>query len=383
MIGWGTTYYIPAVLAKRFEADLGLSDGIIFGAIAVMLIVSALISWPMGKLIDSKGARAIMPMGSLVFVISLALLSLAQGLWSYLACWALMGIGMTMALSNAAFAALTQIAGKDARRALGMLMLFGGMASTVFWPLTLWLDGLIGWRNACLVYAAIHGFVCLPLHWSVLLSNEQRKRVVAESDADIQGILPPNSRRMGAFLMMAIMSCSGFVSWGIDLHIITLLIEFGLGATAAVAIAALKGPAILMARAVDFISVGRISPMVSGLAAGLLTTLGLHAALLFGRESYGPLLFVIVFSFGTGLMTIVRATLPLSLLGAVGYATTLGRLALPTQIVYAFAPMVFGLIINSYGAHYALSIALIGSLFSLLALLALARLVKQNAGEKG
>jgi predicted MFS family arabinose efflux permease len=294
-----------------------------------------------------------------------------------------MGIGMTMALSNAAFAGLSQIAGKDARRALGMLMLFGGMASTVFWPLTLWLDGLIGWRTVCLVYAALHLLVCAPLHWLTLPTDEQRQRIFADSDTDLDGSLPQDARKTAALLMVAIMCCSGFVSWGIDLHIITLLGEFGLGATAAVAIASLKGPAILMARVVDFVSVGRISPMVSAVMAGLLTTLGLLAALMFGRDYYGPLLFVIIFSFGTGLMTIVRATLPLSLLGALGYATTLGRLALPTQIVYAFSPMIFGLVIDAYGANVALSIALTGSLFSLLALLALARLVELRPNTDG
>jgi MFS family permease len=378
MIGWGTTYYMPAVLVKRFEADLGLSDTIVFGAVAVMLIVSALVSWPMGRLIDRMGARPIMSIGSVLFAFSLVLLSLTQGLWSYLACWALMGVGMTMALSNAAFAALTQIAGKDSRRAIAMLMIFGGMASTMFWPLTLWLDGMMGWRNICLFYACLHVCLCLPVHWLALLSPAQRLSLATSADADLTGSLPSPMRRKAAALMVIASAGNGFVSWGLDLHLITVLMDFGLGATAAVAVAALKGPATLMARAVDVFSSGRVTPMGSALAAGVLIPAGLLLAMIFGRASYGPFLFIFVFSFGTGLMTVARATLPLTLLGAVGYATTLGRFALPTQLVYAVSPMVFGIILNKLGVSHAFVIALVAALASLLALLALARLTQVN-----
>jgi hypothetical protein len=35
----------------------------------------------------------------------------------------------------------------------------------VFWPLTNWLESVIGWRATFGTYAVLHLVVCLPLHW--------------------------------------------------------------------------------------------------------------------------------------------------------------------------------------------------------------------------
>ena len=97
-----------------------------------------------------------MAAGSLVYALSLAALAFSQGLVSYLLCWAGLGIASTLALSTPSSIALAQVAGPGARRAIGMLAIIGGFASTVFWPLSGALDVAVGWRGTLLVYAAIH-----------------------------------------------------------------------------------------------------------------------------------------------------------------------------------------------------------------------------------
>jgi hypothetical protein len=44
MTGWGTTYYLPAVLVGPIEADLRLSREIIFGGVTIMLLVGAVVA---------------------------------------------------------------------------------------------------------------------------------------------------------------------------------------------------------------------------------------------------------------------------------------------------------------------------------------------------
>jgi hypothetical protein len=58
MTGWGTTYYLPAVLVGAIEADLRLSREIIFGGVTVMLLVGALVAPRAGAYISRNGARA-------------------------------------------------------------------------------------------------------------------------------------------------------------------------------------------------------------------------------------------------------------------------------------------------------------------------------------
>ena len=69
---------------------------------------------------------------------------------------------------DAAFGALGRLYGRDARAAITTLTLFGGLASTVCWPLSAFMASEIGWRGACLVYAAIQFAVALPLYLFVI-----------------------------------------------------------------------------------------------------------------------------------------------------------------------------------------------------------------------
>jgi MFS family permease len=380
MIAWGTTYYLPAVLRHRFAAELGLSDALIFAGVGMTLVVAALLAWPVGRLMDRQGAGRFMPLGSLFLALGLLILGNSTGWLGYFLAWIVFGFGMSFAMSNAAFSALTQMAGQGARRAIVMIMLFGGLAATIFWPLTQWLDGQIGWRNICFLYAALHVLVCLPLHVMFLAgSTGLTERQDLQQD-EAAGLIPPEKRQRAAALIGIALAGNGFVSWGLDLHLITIFADFGLSTAIAVWVAAMKGPATLLARGADILSAGRLSPMTSALAAGVLIPTSLSLALLFGHGLSAALLFIVLFSFGTGLMTVARATLALVLLGSQGYATTLGRLTLPTQIIYAVSPMTFSLLIERAGTKGVILVALVASLASLAALILLSRLARRRAG---
>ncbi len=164
MIGWGTTFWLPAVMVGPLTRDLGIAPEAVFGGITVMLLVGAAAAPRFGRIIDRSGSRWPMACGSLVFAAALAVLSQATGLAGYVAAWMLIGLGTPLALTQAAAAAMSQLAGPRARQGIGLLMLLGGFSSSIFWPLSAFLDAQIGWRAMCLVFAALHVLVCVPIH---------------------------------------------------------------------------------------------------------------------------------------------------------------------------------------------------------------------------
>jgi MFS family permease len=93
-----------------------------------------------------------------------AMQGLAPNLTLYLAGWLVTGLGMACGLYEAAFGALGRLYGTHARSAITTLTLFGGFASTIFWPIGALLVETIGWRGVCLTYAALHNTIALPLH---------------------------------------------------------------------------------------------------------------------------------------------------------------------------------------------------------------------------
>jgi hypothetical protein len=72
------------------------------------------------------------------------------------------------AACTAAFATLHRISGGAYRKAVTVLTLFGGFASTVFWPLSQFLLDTAGWRAAFGVFAALNLLICLPVHLLML-----------------------------------------------------------------------------------------------------------------------------------------------------------------------------------------------------------------------
>src|SRR5207237_838302 len=78
--------------------------------------------------------------------------------------WALLGIAMAATLYEPAFAVLVQLFRRSFRRAITALTLFGGFASTVFWPLTATLMERYGWRDTALVLGVVNLVICVPLH---------------------------------------------------------------------------------------------------------------------------------------------------------------------------------------------------------------------------
>jgi MFS family permease len=162
---WGTTLYALGVLGKPIAADTGWSQSLVFGGLTVGLLVSSAVSAYIGRAIDRRGGRGIMSVGSIVMAIGLVLLSLVTEPYGYLAVWALLGIAMRMSLYDAAFAALVQVTPSRGRRAISYLTLFGGFASSVFWPIGHALNAEYGWRTTLLIFAAINIVVCLRPRW--------------------------------------------------------------------------------------------------------------------------------------------------------------------------------------------------------------------------
>src|SRR5262245_55681750 len=156
ILGWGSSFYFPAVLAEPIVADTGWSLGWVIGGVSIGLLVAGLIAPRVGAIIDRRGGRPVLAASSLLYAVGLTGIGLAPSLPIYLLAY------------DAVFAALGKLYGKEARRPITNLTLFGGFASTVCWPLSAFLAETVGWGGACFVYAALHVAVALPLQMAVM-----------------------------------------------------------------------------------------------------------------------------------------------------------------------------------------------------------------------
>src|SRR3954452_8246532 len=165
IFAWGSSYYLLTVLAQPIADDTGWPQTFIVGGISLALLVSGLIPPRIGRLIAARGGRPVLAAGAILLALGQAIIGLAPTLMAFLFGWAVIGIAMGASLYDPAFSALGKLYGGAARSRISVLTVFGGLASTVCWPISAFLVDLVGWRGTCLTYSAIQAGLCLPLIW--------------------------------------------------------------------------------------------------------------------------------------------------------------------------------------------------------------------------
>lgn len=356
-LAWASSYYLPAMLAAPMAADLGVATPTVFAAFSGAMVVSALVGPWAGLAIDRHGGRVVLAGTSLVFALGLGMLGFAQGLWTMVIAWLVIGAAMGAGLYEAAFSSLVRLYGQHARGAITGITLLAGFASTVGWPLSAWMETRFGWRNACLGWAGIHLLIGLPLNaWLPTLPSPARPERTAAADpaqaiasASPSPVAAAGGAGYATALLAFVFAATWFISTAMATHLPRMLEAAGATLAAAVAVGALVGPAQVAGRVLEFGLLRRVHPLLSARLAALAHPAGVTVLLMAGPVA-APL-FAILHGAGNGILTIAKGTLPLVLFGAQGYGARQGWLMLPARIAQALAPLLFGLALDAWGAN--------------------------------
>ncbi|GGJ39801.1 MFS transporter [Neoroseomonas lacus] len=335
ILAWGSSYYLLSLLAGPIAADTGWSLAWVFGALSVGLLVSGLVSPRIGHIIERRGGRPVLAASAILLCIGLIGLGLAPTLPVFVACWVVIGAGMGAGLYDPAFSTLGRLYGEEARPAITQVTLFGGFASTVCWPLTAVLAETLGWRGTCLAYAAIHAAVVLPLYLFGLPREVPSALVPKTVGAPAAGSLRADQRL--PFLLLAAGFTLAYATMTvIAVQLPTLLQAQGLTLAAAVGLGALIGPSQVGGRILEMVFGRRTHPIWSLVASTVLVVVGI---LVMVGVSDVAAAGIILYGMGSGIRSIARGTVPLAMFGREGYAILMGRLALPTLLATAVAPL--------------------------------------------
>ncbi len=344
IISWGTLFYTIAVLGRAMREAVGVTEIYLYAAYSTGLAVSGLLAPRVGRTIDRRGGRIVLSAGSVLAALACAALALVQGPVTLGAAWLLAGVAMAATLYDPAFATLHHLAGTSYRRAVTALTLYGGLASTAFWPLSQWLLETQGFRFAFGLYAVLHLVVCLPLH-RAFVPPHATSPPVAETAATGPGASPTRDARQVYLWLAVALTGASFVASALSAHMIEVLTVRGLTARDAVVIGALIGPMQVAGRIAEF-ALGRV---VKPLLAGTLAFATLAASLVLLTQLSGAflpaVLFAVLYGASNGVMTIVRGVVPAELFGRRDYGALLGRLAQPQFIARAVAPATFALLV--------------------------------------
>lgn len=368
LLAWATIYYVPAVATSAAAATLHASPTALLGGFSWALLITGFASPRVGRRIERQGGRGAMAAGSAIMAAGMALMAALPSLAGWYLGWTVAGVGMALGLYDATFATIGRLLGAAARPVIVGVTLFGGFASSVGWSMGVALVHALGWRGTLLAYALIHLGVIAPLVLLFVPRTEPRTPS-ATPDAELR---PPSPAppRAGFLLLATFFSVRSAISALVSVFALVLLQGTGLTPGAAVGVAALIGPVQVAGRLLEVAVARWLDPLVISIIGATLLPAGV-AALLGGAPA---LVFAIGYGMSNGILTISRGTLPLHLYGPRGYATLIGRLAMPVMLAQAVAPTALAPLVQHWSAATAFMLIAAAAGFALLCLLPLGRL---------
>lgn len=341
IIGWGSGFYLPAILAVPISEDLGIPTELFFWAFTVSILVSGLIGPRIGKAIDRLGGRRVLPFGNLAFALGLGLLALSSEPVLLFVAWAIIGIGAAMGNYDSAFATAVSFLGDKSNKVIAGITVYAGFSSTIAWPLTSYLNESFSWQTAVWFWLSLHLLVALPIHLSL---PKTEPRVVADATGPIRKIIKNRGRLNPLLVVFALMfALEGFVVSGVNTTLPFMLGELGADQQLAILAATILGPSQVAAR-VLLVALDRyLTPMRVAAISMLVHPLGVILLLLFGTNAILP--FVILHGIGVGLNPFIRGSLPLLFFGPESYGQRQGYVMMLSKIVSALSPTLMTLMV--------------------------------------
>ena len=347
---WGSIYYLFSLLMLPLQRDLGADKSVIVGAFSGALLISGLLAPSVGALIDRRGGRSLMAAGSLLGATGLAALSFVSGPIGLYLVWALLGVAMSATLYEPAFAVITRAFPLNYRRAITALTLFGGFASTVFWPFTQSLIDGLGWRDAVRILALLNLVLCVPLHLWVLPAGGRPPATAAVSTVPSRA-LREVMRDKVFYLLAAAFTANMLTFSAMAVHMIAMLGAKGMSPAQAALFGALIGPMQVVGRLLEMGVGRRFAAHRVGMVAMALLPLSLGLFLVAEGSAWTFVLFASLYGAGNGIVTIVRGAIPVELFGRDHYGAINGALAAPVLAAKAAGPLVASLVWTLTGGY--------------------------------
>ena len=344
IIGWGSGFYLPAILAVPISLSIGISTETFFWAFTLSLLVSGLLGPQVGKFIDRLGGRKVLPIGTLAFAIGLALLATATSTPQLFIAWVFMGIGGSMGNYDAAFATAVNFFGNKSNGVIAGITVFAGFSSTISWPLTQALFEAFGWQVAVWAWFALHLLIALPLHLTIPRSV---RREVPDLTGPIRKLMKNRFRIEPLLIVFALLfALEGFIVSAVNTTLPFMLGELGASVELALIASVVLGPSQVMARVVLVAMGSWATPLRVATISIVAHPLGVAAIWIFGEQ--GLLAFVILHGIGVGLNPFIRGSLPLLFYGPDRFGQRQGRVMMLSKIVSAFSPtaLIFLLLLN-------------------------------------
>ncbi len=345
LITWGSVFYTFSLLAHPVELALDISRASSSFAFSLALLAEGLMAYFVGRWIDAGHERRVMTLGSVVVGLGLLAHSQIESLTGFYGVWVCIGLGLSATLYTPAFAVVTRRFPADFRRGIIVLTFLGGLASTVFIPLSSWLIDTWGWRHALVVLACLQLGVCAPLHAWLLRGARQPQAPGMHPEHPLASQIPLRTflKQSPFWLLTAFMMLMMMVTSALPVHMVNLLRESGLPPAWVLAIPASIGLIQVLGRWLLFMFERHFNVHAANRWIPVLIPLGVSAFVFGGVTALPAMAFIVLFGLGNGMNTIVKGTAFAQYVSRDHVGQLNGLIGLPIALARACGPWALGL----------------------------------------
>lgn len=348
-VAWGVLYYAVLVAAPAIAEETGWNEQAIFVAITAGLLTSAVCAIPAGRLLDRQ-PRRVMLIGTITGTLALLGAAASPTIAVFAAAWIVCGAAQSAVLYQAAFTVITHRHQQDRRGPLTLVTLAGGLASTIFGPLTGWLASEVGWRTAFVILAAVLAGVLVP---TFALTVEGKWPHPGDGSAD-DGAAREILRTPRFWAMTTSLALLSFSLYSVTLSAVPAALEKGLELQAAAWILGLIGAGQVLGRLAYLALPHTASPWIAPALVGALGS-AILAAFAFATQSGWIVVTAITAGAVRGALTLVQASAVADRWGAGAYGRLNGVLAAPVSALTALSPGAAAVIATAEGSYQAMA----------------------------
>jgi predicted MFS family arabinose efflux permease len=380
-VSWGILYYAFSVFMVPMQRDLGISTAMVSAAFSLALVTMGLSALAVGRWLDRHGGRGLMSWGSVLAVGVVAAWSQVQEAWQLFTVFVGLGVAASMVLYEPAFAIVVRWFDRRRARALLVVTVVAGFASTIFVPTAAALEHALGWRDALLVLAGVLAVTTVLPHALVLRRDPADLGLAPDGDgpprpaesAPATAGIRATARDMWAeprfrWLTLAF-ALHTLAIIGVSVHLFPFLREQGHGAGFAAAVTGALGALSVTGRLVVTGLFARIP--TARVTSGVFAIQAAAAVVLLAAPSSATaaVVFVVLFGLGFGVGTIARPALVVEAYGVARYATVSALMGLALAAAKVVGPVSVGASRTASGSYDSALLALVGlTLASALAL---------------
>jgi predicted MFS family arabinose efflux permease len=369
-VSWGILYYAFSVFMVPMQRDLGVSTATVSGAFSLALVTMGVSALAVGRWLDRHGGRALMSWGSVLAVAVVLAWSQVQETWQLYAVFAGLGVAGSMVLYEPAFAVVVRWFDRRRARALLVITVVAGFASTIFVPTAAALEHAVGWRAALLVLAGVLAVTTVLPHALVLRRDPADLGLAPDGDGPPRMETATAGKGIGAtardmwaeprfrWLTLAF-ALHTLAVIGVSVHLFPFLREQGHGTAFAAAATGALGALSVTGRLVVTGLFARIS--TARVTSGVFAVQAAAAVVLLAAPSSATVaaVFVVLFGLGFGVGTIARPALVVEAYGVASFATVSALMGLALAAAKVAGPISVGASRTATGSYDGALVALV------------------------